>query len=66
MSPFVVMPKEKGGLRTQCRVVTECETKQAHRMHVLGWLIKLDASIWQWVLEASQDSLWALLAGFTD
>lgn len=58
------MFKEKGGLRTRCPVVIGCEAKQAHKTHLLGWLVKLETRIWQCFLEASQASLWAALQYF--
>lgn len=66
MFPFVLVCKEEGGLRTGCPVGTNCETKQTHKIHLSDWLIKLEASIWQCILEASQASLWTALGVFTD
>lgn len=45
---------KEGGLRTSCPVGTNDKTKQTHKIHLSDQLAKLEASIWQCVLEASQ------------
>lgn len=66
MFSFVLVCREEGGPSTGCPVGTNHETKQTHKIQLSGWLVKLEASIWQCILEASQASLWTALGVFTD
>lgn len=65
MFPLVPMSKGEGGLRTGCPVGANSMTKQTHKIHLSGGWVKLEASIWQRILETSQASLWTALGVFT-
>lgn len=61
-----LMTKEEGGLRTGCPADANYTTKQNHKTHLSGQLVKLRSHIWQCILEASQAPLRAALGVFTD